>query len=297
MRRAALRANDEVLGQEARDELLRAIANARDVARDVDQRLSVLPPWALAPGSPLGDDRERLVAAATHRKTTGAVVAQLETRLSTAGPVWTLLSATEKNALDQWIGAISTQNDILGKYMPTETERDVRKLVLGAIGALALFAPLLWTEEEPYHKPIGPVIPPPWLGPKPPPAAGIPGGRLPFRPAGGPVPTPPPTAAAIPFAPAAPAATPAIVRIPGAPPAMPRPGATTITPADLMRMPIPGSPFQGGGPGGAPPGTSTIQPIGPGIFRPTSTPGTSTLTPLGPTPGGGMPIYPRFQRT
>lgn len=276
IRRFMVGVND-VLDRDSRDAVLKAIADARSVARDVDARLGALPPWALAPGSPLGEDLKRLTDASQIRQVNEVFVAQLERRLSGPGPIWTLLSVDEKKAFDAWIGAISVQNDILGKLMPSETEKDIQKVVLFVLGLGALFSPLLWTEDaEPERKPIGPIRPPSWFAPN---------GRP-----------------RIPMAPPAPAPTTSVFR-----PTTFRPTSSTvfqqrpamptapITSADLMKIQIPVNPFQGTGPAAAAP----IREVAPGVFR--AAPRVATgrpLAPLGPPsgPGPSMPVYPRFQR-
>ncbi len=288
MRRFTMGAND-VLDREGRDEILRSIAEARTIAGDVDMRLASLPAWVLAPGSPLGEDAKRLTDAARARRENEAAVFQIERRLSSPGPIWPLLSVEEKAALDAWIGAISAQNDVLGRYMPTETEKDIRKLILAAIGVTALFGPLFWTEDiEPKRKPLVPITPPEWLSPRPRP------GLPPLLPP--PAPTVLPPAAAVrpplpPYRPAPPTARPPLAPPPpGAPVA-----AAPIRPEDLMRIPVPISPFQGVGPGAA--AVSPIREVSPGVFRPASgaVPAARPLAPL--SVGPGTPVYPRFQRT
>lgn len=276
MMRFTVGAND-VLDRDNRDAILKAIADARSVARDVDARLGALPPWVLAPGSPLGEDLKRLTDAAQIRRVNEVFIAHLERRLSAPGPIWPILSADEKKAFDAWIGAISAQNDILGKLMPSDTEKDIQKVALFVIGMGALFSPLLWTEDaEPGRKPIGPIRPPSWFAPN---------GRP-----------------HIPMAPPAPAPTTSVFR-----PSTFRPTPSTffqqrqtaptaqITSEDLMKIQIPVSPFQGAGPAAAAP----IREVAPGVFR--AAPRVATgrpLAPLGPPsgPGPSMPIYPRFQR-
>lgn len=268
---------NEVLERDGRDAILKAIADARSVARDVDARLGALPPWALAPGSPLGEDLQRLTDAAQIRQVSEVIITQLERRLSGPGPIWNILSADERKAFDAWIGAISVQNDILGKLMPSETEKDIQKVALFVIGLGALFSPLLWTEDaEPERKPIRPIRPPSWFAPSD-------RARIPMAP-----PAPAPSTSV--FRPSAFRPTPSTVfqqrqAIP----------AASITSADLMKIQIPMNPFQGAGPVAAAP----IREVAPGVFR--AAPRVATgrpLAPLGPPsgPGPSMPIYPRFQQ-
>lgn len=279
----------DVLDQEGRDEILKAIADARVVARDVDQRLAALPAWAVAPDSPLGADVDRLTNAARARRENELAVMQIEARLSARGPVWASLSAGERAALDAWIGAIATQNDVLGKYMPTEAERNFRKVVLGLVGMGALFAPLLWTEDvDEKRKPLRPIRPPEWLVPGAPPPLPLPPPVM--RPPGPPgaLFRPPGMAPSVrpPLVGPPPAARPAF-----APSAAP---AAAVSPIELMRIPVPIPPFRGAGPGAgaAPTAPSPIQQVAPGVFRPV--PGAVPGRPLAPLSAGPTtPVYPR----
>lgn len=298
MRRAVL--GVDVLGQERRNEILRSIAAARGIAAEVDARIATLPAWALGPGSPLGQDRDRLVAAAEVRRSTQPVVAAVEARLAAPGPVWPGLTEAESQALQAWIGAISDQGDALDRYFMTRTEKDVMLVALLALGVGALFAPLLWTRDENGRRPR---LSPPRPMPTTPPSRFAPVRRpAAFRPF--PAPSTPEAAADIPIPAAvapplrpirevrvpAPAGAPSPLRemrVPLAPPppaAPARPSVPELSPAPPRSEP---SPFRGIGPA-APP----IE-VSPGVFRSSAPP---MARPTG-RPGPHMPVYPRYQRT
>jgi len=177
----ARRLGQNVLDRERRDDILKSIAEARAIAGEVDERVAALPAWAKAPGSPLGEDLQKLLDAGEQRKRVEPVVTRIEQRLSTGGPLWTVLTGEEKAAFDQWIAALAMQDSVLVKHAPTEWEKDVRRMVLLALSVGAIFSPLLWTEESgdaragvfplrfpQWHLPgTRPPMPPPGIAPMP----------------------------------------------------------------------------------------------------------------------------------
>lgn len=257
---------EDVLDQESRNAILKAIGEARAVARDVDTRLAALPGWALAPDSPLGEDRQRLLDATQVRRANEPAVTGIEQRLLAPSAMWPALSVDEKASLDAWIGAVAEQGDVLDKYLPSELTKDLRKLALLVIGMGSLFAPLLWTEEGPPGRPILPFRFPDWP---------VPGIRRP--PAFVPPTAAPPRAAPFRTLPAPTAAAAAAIPVPVAPF---RPGGA------------PPSPFQRVGPAAAAPPLATVE-IAPGVFRPAgmAPPGARPIV-----PGPHIPVYPRYQR-
>lgn len=286
MNRNGLAEDPKVLDLEARNSILKALADAKNVAKDVDVRLATLPAWAYAENSPLGADRQKLMDAARERQLAAPIVSQLETRLTVNGPIWANLSAMESQSLKSWIGAVATQGDILDKYMPTEGQKELRTFVLLGIGLGAIFGPLLFTQDvEPMRKPMHRLEPPDWLkdGRY---AAALPSAGM-----------PPLQRLQIPLR------TPAARIGPSQAPAMPvaRPGVP-MTASDFSKIPVPvPNAFQGAGSAVAPAAAPPVGPspgivqISPGVFR-SAAPGAASpgRPPMGPGPHS--PIYPRYPR-
>lgn len=283
MKRNGLAEDPKVLDLEARNNILQGLADAKNIAKEVDVRLASLPAWVYAENSPLGADRQKLLDAGRERQLAAPVVVHLETRLTVNGPIWADLSAMEAQALKSWMGAVATQGDILDKYMPSEGQKELRTFALLTIALGTLFGPLLFTEDvDPAYKPLRRLGPPDWLR----------DGRL------------VPNVSLLPPLPA----TPRIqipIRIPasGSAPSMPlmRTGVP-LTAADFSRIQVPvAMPFQGSGPAGTMPeggAASKLTQMSPGVFRAGTPPGPSapgpSMRPLGPGPH--MPIYPRYSR-
>jgi hypothetical protein len=146
------RLGEEFMDRDRKDGILSSIAEARDIATRLDERAAALPPWALSENGPMGADAAKYANALRLRKDREADVASIERRLSSGGPVWPTLTDPERKALSDWMGAIDTQAALLGKYYPTESQIDVMKIALLAVGFGSLFLPLLFTEAGPEER-------------------------------------------------------------------------------------------------------------------------------------------------
>lgn len=140
------------MDRDRKDGILSSIAEARDIATKLDERAAALPPWALSETGPMGADAAKYANALRLRKDRETDVASIERRLASGGPVWPMLTDPERKALSDWIGAIDTQAALLGKYYPTESQIDVMKIGLLAVGFGSLFLPLLLTEAGPEER-------------------------------------------------------------------------------------------------------------------------------------------------
>jgi hypothetical protein len=140
------------MDRDHRDGVLSAIAEARDIATKLDERAAAMPPWALSENGPMGADAAKYANALRLRKDREGDVAAIERRLSSGGPAWPALTDPEQKALNDWIGAIDAQAALLGKYYPTESQTDVTKIGLLAVGFSTLFLPLILTEAEPEER-------------------------------------------------------------------------------------------------------------------------------------------------
>lgn len=135
-----LGAADAVMTRDRRDAILARIADGRQTAASVADRLA---PVSQITQTPLGADQSAFNAANKTFQATDPIVTAVEKRLSPDASAWKDLSDQEQKALADWETSIATMSSVTSKYFPTAFERDWKTLLLAAIGLAAIFGPLL----------------------------------------------------------------------------------------------------------------------------------------------------------
>lgn len=138
----AKRLGQEYIDSDRRDTILGSIREIRGIASGLDERASAIPEIG-SPTGPLGADAQVYKDVLQKRARMEPLVLAVEQKLSGPGPVWNIAPGDPKTILD-YVAVVDQQAAILDKHVPTQASKDAQKLVLLAVGVVAIFAPLLW---------------------------------------------------------------------------------------------------------------------------------------------------------
>lgn len=139
------------MDSEKRSVVLREIAAGRAKEAEIASVILSLPPEMKAP---FGADQAVFAQALRTFQQYDPVVRNLELRLAnTPGPYWKDLTEQETSSLATWSAAATQMAALIATHLPSQSSKDLGKIILAAIGIAALAVPFFMAGE------IKPLVP------------------------------------------------------------------------------------------------------------------------------------------